>query len=318
MSTLRWTSLICIAVLAGLLAACSDQHSSSSTNSTNAVSGSATNTAAVPRQYYQVKGLVRDVKPDTKTVVIKHEDVPGYMPAMTMPFDVRDTNELRGLQPGDTVSFRLVVAGNDAWIEQIKKLGSAPPEAVAPTPQARPEWRIVRDIEPLKEGDLLPDYHFTNELGQAISTSQFKGQAFAFTFFFTRCPYPTFCPLMSNNFNDAARKLLARPDAPKNWRLFTISFDTEYDSPVALKNYASRYPNYDPARWNFLTGDLVEITAIADQVGETFWHEGPSITHNLRTVVVDAQGRIQRIIPENKWTSDELVTELVRAAQAKP
>jgi cytochrome oxidase Cu insertion factor (SCO1/SenC/PrrC family) len=123
---------------------------------------------------------------------------------------------------------------------------------------------------------------------------------------------------MSNNFNDAARKLLARPDAPKNWRLFTISFDTEYDSPVALKNYASRYPNYDPARWNFLTGDLVEITAIADQVGETFWHEGPSITHNLRTVVVDAQGRIQRIIPENKWTSDELVTELVRAAQAKP
>jgi protein SCO1/2 len=107
------------------------------------------------------------------------------------------------------------------------------------------------------------------------------------------------------------------PDGPKNWHLFSISFDTEYDSPEALKNYAQKY-NYDPERWSFLTGDLVEITAIADQVGETFWHEGASITHNLRTVVVDAQGRVQAIIPENKWTSDELVAEIVKAAAAKP
>jgi len=85
-----------------------------------------------------------------------------------------------------------------------------------------------------------------------------------------------------------------------------------------LKAYAGRYGNYDPAHWSFLTGDLTEITAMADQVGESFWHDGPGITHNLRTVVVDAQGRVQRIIPENKWTSDELVAEMVKAAQAKP
>jgi protein SCO1 len=63
---------------------------------------------------------------------------------------------------------------------------------------------------------------------------------------------------------------------------------------------------------------LIEITAIGDQVGETFGKENGSIVHNLRTVVVDAQGRVQKIIPENKWTSDELVAELVKAAQAKP
>src|SRR5207253_2367232 len=113
--------------------------------------------------------------------------------------------------------------------------------------------------------DVLPDYHFTNELGQAISTSQFKGQALAFTFFFTRCPYPTFCPLMSSNFSEAQKKLLALPDGPKNWHLLSISFDTENDSPEALKTYAAKYP-YDPSHWDFVTGDLIDITAIAEQV----------------------------------------------------
>ncbi|MDB6108536.1 MAG: electron transport protein SCO1/SenC, partial [Pedosphaera sp.] len=233
--------------------------------------------------------------------------------AMTMPFDVRDTNELRGLQSGDAVSFRMIIAGDDAWIDQLKKLNVPRAEELP----SRPAFRVTRDVDPLKVGELLPDYHFTNQLGQAISTRQFKGQALAFTFFFTRCPYPTFCPLVSNNFDGARKKLLAMPDGPKNWHLLEISFDTELDSPDALKTYAERY-KYDPKYWSFVTGDLLEVTAIADQVGETFWHEGGSITHNLRTVVVDAQGRVQKIIPENKWTSDELVAEIIKAAAAKP
>ena len=49
------------------------------------------------QRLFQVKGVVLEVKPREKSVTIKHEDVPGYMPGMTMPFDVRDTNELTGL-----------------------------------------------------------------------------------------------------------------------------------------------------------------------------------------------------------------------------
>jgi protein SCO1/2 len=299
---------VAVGVWCVLAAGCDDHRAAASGNVTAA-------TNAQP-QYYEVTGVVQEVKPGSGSVVIAHGEVPGYMPAMTMPFDVKDTNELRGLGAGDQVSFRMAIAGRDAWIEQITKTGEAAAgTAAAP---ARPEWRLVRDVDPLNPGDPLPEYHFTNELGQAVSTSQFKGQALAFTFFFTRCPYPTFCPLMSDNFNDTARKLKAMPGGPTNWHLFSISFDTENDGPRALGQYAGRYGEYDPARWSFLTGDLTEITALADQVGESFWHEGPSITHNLRTVVVDARGRVQTIIPENKWTSDELVAELVKAARAGP
>jgi len=43
-----------------------------------------------------------------------------------------------------------------------------------------------------------------------------------------------------------------------------------------------------------------------------------TIVHHLRTVVVDARGRVQKIIEGNEWTSDQLVAELVKAAAVKP
>ena len=68
------------------------------------------------------------------------------------------------------------------------------------------------------------------------------------------------------------------------------------------------------------TGDLVDITAIAEQVGEMFTRDanGANINHNLRTVVVDAQGRVQNIIAENKWKPADLVEEILKAARTTP
>jgi protein SCO1 len=178
-----------------------------------------------------------------------------------------------------------------------------------------PTLRVVRDVEPLKEGDLLPDYTFTNELGHAVNLAQFRGQALAITFIFTRCPFPTFCPAMSRNFAETQEKLIALTNAPANWHLLTLSFDPEYDTPAVLKTYAENF-HADPARWSFLTGALIDITAITEQTGVQFWRANPGepINHNLRTVVVDTQGRVQKIIANNNWTSDELVAEMVKAA----
>jgi len=263
------------------------------------------------RQVFQVKGVVISLKPAEKQVEIKHEAVPGYMPAMTMPFDVKDTNELAGLEPGDAVSFRMIVTDTEGWIEQLRKV--APP-ANSPPPSAG-EFRLVRDVEPLSVGDPLPDYTFTNQFGQKISTAQFKGQALAITFLFTRCPFPNFCPLMANHFAEAQEKLLAAQASPTNWHLLTISFDPDFDKPAVLKSYAE-FHNYNPSHWTFATGALIDVTAIGEQVGLAFWHdETGSISHNLRTVVINSAGRVQRIFEGNTWTSDELVKEMVKAAK---
>jgi protein SCO1/2 len=262
------------------------------------------------QQVFQVKGVIQELKPDGKTAVIKHEEIPGYMKAMTMPFEVKNANELLGLKPGDAVSFRMVVTDKEGWIEQVTKLGVSPPVEL-PSPQT---IRRAREVEPLSVGDLLPEYHFTNELGQAVSTSQFKGRALAITFIFTTCPFPEYCPRMSNNFAEVQKKLRSTPNAVTNWHLLSISFDPEVDTPAVLQGYARRF-EYDPRQWNFVTGELIDITAIAEQFGLQFWRQDNTISHNLRTVVVDTQGRVHKIFPENKWTSDELVAEILKAAK---
>src|SRR6185437_8680162 len=81
----------------------------------------ASSTAATNQQVFQAKGVVKELKPDGKTVVIRHEEIPHYMPAMTMPFEVRNTNELRGLRAGDVIQFQMVVRSDDAWIEHVSK-----------------------------------------------------------------------------------------------------------------------------------------------------------------------------------------------------
>ncbi len=260
------------------------------------------------QQVFQVKGVVVEVKPKEKTVSIKHEAIPNYMPGMTMPFDVKDTNELAGLAPGDAVSFRLTVTDTDGWIDQVRKLGtnSAPP----PSPIT-----VVKDLPLLKVGDALPEYHLTNQFGQAFSTTKFKGQATAITFLFTRCPFPTFCPRMANNFGEVQEKLLSLPNAPTNWQLLTVSFDPEFDTPDVLKAYAEAH-HYNPERWTFATGSLSDITALGDQFGLAFWRDGGSISHNLRTFVLDPSGRVRNVYEGNAWTSEELAGELSKAAGA--
>jgi protein SCO1/2 len=270
------------------------------------------------QKIFRVKGVVKEVLPERQKVKIEHDDIPGYMKAMTMLFDVKGSNQLAGLQPGDSVSFRLVVTKEDGWIDQITKLNTAAATSVAAAPDS---FRRVREVEPLKAGDLLPEYHFTNELGQAVNLSDFKGESFALTFIFTRCPFPTFCPRMSSNFSEVQRKLKGMPNAPTNWHLLTITFDPAFDTPAVLKSYA-KHLHPDPQHWSFLTGDLVEITAIAEQFGLLFWRPDPKevtgISHNLRTVVVDARGRVQTVLTENEWKVDDLVAELVKGATVKP
>ena len=249
-----------------------------------------------------------EVRLKEKTVKIKHQEVPGYMPGMTMPFEVKDTNELTGLQAGDSVSFRMIVTETDGWIDQIKKLGTNPTNA---PPQM--QLRIMRDVEPLKTGDVLPEYRFTNQFGKVVRTSDFKGEVLALNFLFTRCPYPTFCPYTANNFAETQAKLLAQANGFTNWHLLTISFDPDYDRPEVLKAYGERY-KYDPAHWTLATGDIVDITAIGEQFGLVFQRdENGLVSHNLRTAIIDPSGRVTRIFEGNKWTSNDIVEEMRKA-----
>lgn len=279
------------------------------------VGSSAPATSVTTTQVFQVNGVIKELWPAEKSARIRHEEITNYMPAMTMVFDVLDTNEFAGLAAGDPVTFRMTVTETTGWIDQIKKRAVDPTELNKIILPANAPLRIVREVEPLAVGDLLPDYRFTNQLGQAVNLAAFRGQALAITFIFTRCPFPTFCPQMSSNFKAVHDTLRQNANAPTNWHLLEISFDSDFDTPERLQAYAAKYQP-DPQRWSFLTGALIDVTALTEQFGLQFTREPDgSISHNLRTVVIDASGRVQKIIAENKWTAEELVAEVIKAAK---
>src|SRR5215831_4239059 len=86
---------------------------------------------------FPLQGQVQSIDAPRKLVVVKHEEIKGFMPAMTMPYEVEDAAVLMQLAPGDLINSTLVVFSNGAHLTHVTKVGSAPLEqrpAEAPMP----------------------------------------------------------------------------------------------------------------------------------------------------------------------------------------
>ena len=262
--------------------------------------------ALAQTNHYAVRGVVRQIAPDHRHVTIQHEAIPGYMMAMTMDFSVRDTNALRQLAPGDQIDFTLTVTTDDDWVENLRRTGKS--EALA-----LPAVRV--NVPELQVGDELPPADFTGENSEPVHLADFRGRAVAFTFFFTRCPLPEFCPRMNRNFAEARKLLLADTNAPANWQFMSVSFDPEADQPENLRLYAEMYRGGDTNRWLFAVATTKTLRGLAPRLDFHYWRENGTLSHNLRTVVLDPRGRIAAQFDGNDWTPAQLAGALRDAAR---
>jgi protein SCO1 len=260
---------------------------------------------------FTVHGLIREIATDHRSAVIKHEAIPGYMAAMTMEFTARDTNALAGFAAGDEITFQLHVANDSHWIDRIQKHGheeSGTKGGPKPTPSG----------QELKPGDPMPDAALFDESGRAVHLSDFKGRALAFTFIFTRCPLPDYCPRMNRHFAEARKLLRADSAATTNWQFLSISFDPAHDTPEILSKHAKLYRHGDADRWLFAAMPPTDLARVAPRLDLMVMSDGGSFSHNLRTVVLDPQGRIFRQFDNNQWTPTELATAVREAAAVEP
>jgi protein SCO1 len=256
---------------------------------------------------YTLQGQVLSIEPPRK-LTIKHEDIKGLMPAMTMPYDVKDEKLLAGLAPGDLITATLVVETNDAYLKTLKKVGSAalePPPAEVAAPAARSGFEL------LKAGESVPDSSFVDQDGKKRSFASFKGSPVVMTFIYTRCPMATFCPLMDRHFAAMQAVLKDNPEFSRV-HLVTVSFDPAYDTPPVLKKHA-RELNADLTRWTFLTGDRDDVDQFAARFGVSVaraMNDPRDITHNLRTAIIDAAGKLVKVYSGNEWTPEQVLSDL--------
>jgi protein SCO1/2 len=256
---------------------------------------------------YTLQGQIIGIAADRMQATIKHEEIKGLMPPMTMAYKVRDVKAFDGMAPGDLINAKLIVVSNDAYLTDVKKVGTAPLE----TPPAGSTPTASAGFELLKPGDAVPNAKFVDENGQPRTFDSFKGRQVVMTFIYTRCPLPTFCPLMDKNFA-ALQKTIKGEKLAGQIHLVSVSFDPETDTPPTLKRH-SRELGADPGVWTFLTGDRGAVDRFASGFGVQVSREGNDqreITHNLRTAIVDRAGTLVKIYDGNEWTPDQILADL--------
>jgi protein SCO1/2 len=262
-----------------------------------------------PAKQYPLKGQVIAVNPAQQHITLKHDDIPGLMPGMTMSFPVARPELLAGREPGELVTATLEVADAVGRITAIERVGF---EALPDTSNAAAMAGSVLTV-----GDAVPDAAFLDQTNTRRSFAEWRGSVTLLTFIYTRCPLPNFCPLINEKFVKLQEAVTGDPALRGRIKLVTVSFDPDYDTPAVLAAEARRL-GANPAVWTFLTGDrpTVDRFAAAMGVGLVRTTGEWEITHNLRTILIGADGRVAAIHSGNDWTVDAVLAGLRKAAAA--
>ena len=224
------------------------------------------------------------------------------MPAMTMPFKVKDIGLIIGLTPGDFVRATLVVEKYEAYLSHLEKVGFTPLEFDS-SPSGVPLLKI---------GEIVADAAFVDQDGRARLLADYSGNVLALTFIYTRCPIPNFCPLMDRHFAAVQEAIKMDESLAGGTRLLSITFDPAYDSPEILRKHGESL-NADFEIWKFLTGEGESFNNFMEQFGLTANAEDndPSVyIHTLRTAVIGPNGELVKLYRGNEWTPEELVNVL--------
>lgn len=257
---------------------------------------------------YPLKGQIiavgeSQVFPGRIEMTVQHEDIPGFMPGMKMAYFLKAGTRADGFGPGDLFTATLVVNGGDLYLQDLHKTGHAP---------LPPESRPIRIMDVMAPGDQVPDDALVDQSGATRHLSDWRGQALAVTFVYTRCPVPDFCPLMDRHFVDLQRAILGDTTLRDKVHLLSVSFDPAHDTPAVIAAHAKER-GADPRVWSYLTGEPAAIDHLTSRFGVSAIAEhdsAESITHNLRTAVIDVKGRLVTIYTGNEWTVDGLLNDL--------
>jgi len=265
---------------------------------------------------YALKGQVQSITPDRQEVIVKHGEIKGLMPAMTMPYRLKDKKEFDALKPGDVIDGTLVIVSNDAFLTGVKKTGEAPIEK-PPAETLVTGSALDKAVKLLQPGDTVPDGAFVNQNGRKETLKDLRGSTVVLTFIYTRCPLPTFCPMMDRHFVTIQEHVKADKSL-NHVHLVTVSFDPVRDTPAVLRAHAKEL-GADLQRWTFFTGDLKAVDDFAGKFG-VYVVRNPNderdITHNLRTAIIGPDGTVKKIYTGNEWTPDDILRDLRPTANA--
>jgi protein SCO1 len=263
--------------------------------------------ASAEAKSYDLKGKVVAVDREKKKATIAHNEIPGFMPAMTMDFPIKDDWVWDDLTKDSEIRAKLIVDKDVYWLENLGIIASPNPNQ--PVPPINENFAQV--------GKEIPAFTLTNQDSKRFSLRDYRGKALAITFIYTKCPLPNYCILMSRNFSDLANQIDGDAGLKDKIRLLSISFDPKTDTPETLKQYGLGYLGKDSKAgftvWQLAVGSEKEVKDVADFFGlfyKTDEQDAEQFNHSLRTAVIAPDGKVTKIFSGNEWTTKDLLREM--------
>lgn len=273
---------------------------------------------------YTITGIVREVNADRKRVVVRHEEIPGFMPLMTMPLPVDSAEMLRDVYPEDEIEAKLMVEFRGGEVVDYRLIDLFVTQEAPSGKVLDPLTGELKSVEEkpkrLVPGDPFPDLTLRTQEGKTIKISDLRGKWVVLTFIYTRCPLPNYCPRMDNRFRELAGLLRAAPARAEGTRLLSISFDPEHDTPEVLARHAAALGAVPPL-WTFAAANHDELAREGPKLGLVYGPREGEIVHNLCTAIIDPEGRLARLDADeksNEATAAELLRGIGRAARDEP
>ncbi len=226
---------------------------------------------------YDVTGVVEGVYVEDRQIKIAHDDIPGFMPAMTMSFDVANPGLLAGVTVGNKVRFKLERTATTLRILELSVTGIVDPGSAGVS---------GGKVPPIPEK--APVFELTDQDGKPRDLESLLGRAVLVDFIFTTCPGP--CPMLTASHVALQKALPA--EIRERTHFVSITLDPERDTPEALRSYAEQR-GADLSSWSFLTGDAENVKRVLQEfyVGSVRRPDG-TIDHLVATYLIDPQGQI--------------------------
>ncbi len=255
-------------------------------------------------------GRVVSVLKDRASLLVDHDEIPGYMPRMTMEFLV-GPGDLALAREGAALRATLVDEGAGRF--RLEGIWWADATADAAIQQASSKLRedtTIRGRGAYREvGENLPDFALYNQEGKVVDAGRWRGKQILLNFIFTRCPVATMCPASTARMMETQAK--AKAAGVANLELVSITLDPEYDTPGVLRDYAEAR-GIDTSNFSFLTGPESAIKDLFKQFGILTEMKGGVLTHTLATLLINEQGRIVWRADGSGWSVDEFVERMKR------
>jgi protein SCO1/2 len=271
--------------------------------------GPAAPAAPVPAaKRYPLTGEVISVDAARKVLVVQHDEIKDFMPAMTMEFGVA-ASDVVAFKPGQRIRAELIPSDKGDWrLEQIWPDDKPAAAAIAAQAAALRQDTLIRGRSAYREvGEQIPDFALYDQEGRVVRSGRFRGRQVMLNFIFSRCPVATMCP--ASTLKMMAVQKLARESGVANLELVSLTLDPAYDTPAVLKEYAA-VRGIDTANFSFLTGPDRAIKDLLTQFGIIAEFDGNLLKHTLSTLLIDENGRIIHRADGSAWEPADFVARM--------